>query len=126
RVGGVDAIDRVAEIQGARAKRVGRATGHEARQVGLARDHLGRGRPIRPLGLLGDVLHAGPAEAVAADADAVADRAAAGLHQIEERVRRIDDDRARRFAAVVGDDLALELRGRLVARLWLFVDRTHL
>src|SRR5205085_6977573 len=116
--------DRVAEIHGARAERVGRATGHEARQVGLARDHLGRRRPIRPLGLLGDVLHAGPAEAVAADADAVADRAAAGLYEIEKGVRRIDDDRAGRFAAIVGDDLALELRRRLVARLCVLVDRT--
>src|SRR5262249_48501660 len=44
---------------------------------------------------------AGPAEALAADADAVADRNAAILDQIKVVVRRIDDDRAGRLAATV-------------------------
>src|SRR5205085_1695165 len=126
RIGAVNAVYRAAEIHGARAKRVGRAAGHEARQVGLALDHFGRRRPIRPLGLLGDRLHARPAEAVAADADAVADRAATGLHEIKIGVRRVDDDGAGRLAAVVGDDLAPELRRRLVALLGLLLDRPHL
>src|SRR5580693_6236509 len=71
-VGAVDTIDGGAEIHGARPERVARAAGHEARQIGLAGDHLGWRRPVRPLRLLGDVQKPLPLKAVAADADAVA------------------------------------------------------
>src|SRR5439155_14790259 len=86
-VGAVDAVDGRAEIHRAGAERIAGAAGHEARQIGLALDHLGRRMPIRPLGLAGDLLHAGPGEAVAADADAVADRTAVAEHVIEIGVR---------------------------------------
>ena len=51
-VGAVDAVDGRAEIHRAGAERVAGAAGHEARQIGLALDHLGRRMPVRPLGLL--------------------------------------------------------------------------
>ena len=44
-------------------------------------------------------VHAAPAKTVAADADAVAERRAARLHQIESPLGGIDDDRARRVIA---------------------------
>src|SRR5258708_25786922 len=81
---------------------------------------------MRPLGLLGDRLGAGPAEAVAADADAVADRAVAGHHEVKEGVAGIDHDRAGRFAAAKGDDLALEFCGKLEALLGLLFYWRHL
>src|ERR1700737_769773 len=51
-VGAVDAIDGGAEVERAGAERVAGAAGHEARQIGLARDHLRRRRPVRPFGFL--------------------------------------------------------------------------
>ena len=96
-VGAMDPIDGGTEIHRARAQRIAGAAGHEARQIGLAFDHLRRRMPIRPLGLAGDLLHAGPGEAVAADADAVADRAPVAQHVIEIGVRGIDDQRSRRL-----------------------------
>ena len=62
----------------ARAERIFDAAGHVARQVGPPRQHLrGRG-PARPFLLGGDAVDAAPAEAVAADTDAVAQRLAVG------------------------------------------------
>ena len=90
----MDAVDGRTQIHRARAHRIAGATGHEARQIGLTLDHLGRRMPIRPLGLAGDLLHAGPGEAIAADTDAVAHGTAATQHVIEVGVRRIDDQRA--------------------------------
>ena len=112
-VGAVDAIDGGAEIHRARAQRIARAAGHEARQIRLTLDHLGRRMPIRPLGLARDLLHAGPGEAVAADADAVADRAPVAQHVIEIGVRRIDDQRSRRFLGGEGDFLPAQVRREL-------------
>ena len=110
RVGTVDAIDRTTEIHGASAQRITGTTSHLARQIGLARDHLHRRGPIRPLRLLGDRLYAGPGKAVAADADAVTDGLAAAEHVIEISVGRIDDDGAGCFAGRVVDGLALQSR----------------
>src|SRR5439155_7401516 len=107
-VGAVDAVDRAAEIHGARAERIGRPAGDEARQIGLALDHLRRRGPIRPLRLALDALDAGPGEALAADADAVAHRLAVAEHEVKIRVRRIDDDGARRLAGAIVDDLAAQ------------------
>ena len=112
-VGAVDAVDGRAEIHRARAERVAGAAGHETRQIGLALDHLGRREPVRPLGLLGDLLHAGPGEAVAADADAVADRAPATEHVIEIGVGRIDDDGAGRLLGGERDFLPAQVRRQL-------------
>ena len=58
-------------------------------------------------------LDARPGEAFAADADAVAHRLAVAEHVIEEGVRGIDHDRARRFFARIVDDLPLQPRSRL-------------
>jgi hypothetical protein len=102
----VDAVERGAEIEGARAERIGGAAGHEARQVGAAAQHLGGRAPVRPLGLAGDGLGAAPAEARTADADAVADGGAAGLDEVEAALLRVDDDGARRIAAGEGHRLA--------------------
>src|SRR4029078_247365 len=104
---------------------------HVARQVGAALQHLGWRRPVRPLGLARDRLHAGPGEARAADPDAVAHRLAAGFHQIEELVRRIDHDRAGRLFAIVGNRLRKIARvdrragrlGLILIALWLAEKR---
>src|SRR5439155_13781057 len=97
-VGAVNAIECLAEIKRARAKRIAFTTSHEARQIGLTLDHLGGRMPIRPLGHAGDFLGARPGEAVAADADAIAHRLAVPQHEIEIRVRSINDDSADRLA----------------------------
>jgi hypothetical protein len=97
-------------------ERIAVAAGHEARQVGLALDHLRRRRPVRPLGLALDRLGAGPGEALAADADAVTHRLAARHHEIKEGVGRIDDDGAGRLAGPVVDDLAAQIGAQLVLR----------
>src|SRR5207249_11910941 len=101
RVGAVNAIDGVAEIHRARAEGIARAARHEARQIGLALDHLRGRRPVRPLGLALDRLHAGPSEAFTTHANAVPHRLAAGEYQVKVRVRRVDDDSAGRLAGTV-------------------------
>ena len=107
-VGAVNPVDAGAEIHGARAERIAGAARHEARQIGLARDHFRRRMPIRPLGLPGDRLHAGPGKTLAAYADAVANRAALAEHVIEVGVAGIDHDGARRFVGIEGNDGALQ------------------
>src|SRR5204863_6328279 len=73
-------------------------------------------------------LHARPDKAGAPDPDAVADRLAAVLHEIEQALSRIDDDGAGLLGAGIFDDLPVEARigratppveplGRLAARL---------
>src|SRR5215468_3921151 len=99
-VGAVDAVFARTEIHGAGAERIAGTAGDEARQIGLARDHLRRRIPVRPLRLAADRLYAGPGETLTADADAVADRAAAAEHVVEHSIAGIDDDGAGRLAAV--------------------------
>src|ERR1700751_2743507 len=70
-VGAVDAVDGSAKVHGACAERIAGAAGPEARQIGLASDHLRWRGPVRPLLLVGDVHQSLPLEAVAPDADAV-------------------------------------------------------
>ena len=69
---------------------------HEARQIGLARDHFRRRMPIRHSALR--LMVCTPDQALAADADAVTNGAAPVEHVIERGVAGIDD--ARRFAGV--------------------------
>ena len=117
-IGAVDAIFGVAEIEGARSQRVAFAAGRKARQVRLARDHLFRRMPVRPLAHTADALSARPGEPIPADADAVAQRFTVAEHQIEKRVRCVDDDGASGLGRDVGDELAAELGrqfGRLIA-----------
>src|SRR5712672_2040262 len=80
-IGAVDTIDGGAEVKRAGAERISGAAGHEARQIGLARDHLRRRCPVRPLRLARDVQQSLPLESFAADADAIAQRAAVALDQ---------------------------------------------
>ena len=109
-IGAVNAINGVTEIKRARAERVAIAAGHEARKIRLALDHLLRWIPIGPFRLPGNSLRAGPGEALAADANPVAQRLALAEHEIEIGVRRIDDDRAGRLLGVVVDQRAPKLR----------------
>ena len=109
-VGAVDAVDRLAEIERARAHRIARAAGHEARQVGLALDHLRRRPPVGPFLLARYFEQALPLEAVAADADAVADGAVAALHEVEEALLGVDDDGAGRLVGSEEDRLRPVLR----------------
>ena len=87
----VDAIDRLAEIERPGAERIAGTAGHEARQIGLALDHLRRRTPIGPFLLARDLLQAAPLETVAADADAVAHGAAVRHDEIEIALRREHD-----------------------------------
>ena len=54
----VNAIHRAADIERARPHRIAGTAGHEARQVRLALDHLGRRTPVGPLRLAVDALQA--------------------------------------------------------------------
>ena len=96
RVGAVDAVHSVAEIHCARSERVAGATGHEARQIGLALDHFRRRMPIWPLGLARDLQQPLPGEAVAADAYAVTQRMRLIFDQIKMPPLGVDNDGARR------------------------------
>src|SRR6478736_5051018 len=125
-VGAVNAIHRGAEIHRPRAQRVAGTTGHEARQIGLARDHLGRRGPVRPLLLLRDGHEPLPLKTFAADADAVAQRAPVALDQIEMSLGGRNDDGARRLVGAVEHRRLPELRIQLHAVIgdqpWLVAD----
>src|SRR5262245_53011799 len=77
--------------------------------------HCFRRPPVRPLALAADLLGARPGEAGPAAAEAVAQRLAVGLDQVEETLRRVDDDGPRFLAAAVVDQLAAIDRVHLVA-----------
>src|SRR5262249_16011125 len=68
---------------------------------------------VRPFGLAFHRLDAGPREAFAPDAAAVADRFAAAEHEIKIGVRRIDDDRSGRFRRRIIDNLTPQPRARV-------------
>src|SRR6476660_3225442 len=125
-VGAVNAIYGGAEIHRPRPERVAGTAGHEARQIGLARDHLGRRRPVRPLGLAGDVHQPLPLEAFAADADAIAQRAAVALDQIEMALGGLDDDGSRRLIGAVEHrrlpEFRIQLHGIIGDQSWLVAD----
>ena len=108
-VGAVNAVRRAAQIHCTRAKRIARAAGHEAREIGLSLQHIRRRQPIRPFRLALYRLDAGPSKTIAADADAVADGPTAAEHKIKMRVRGIDDDGAGRFGCRVIDLLAAQV-----------------
>src|SRR5271156_2814566 len=114
-VGAVNAIDRGAEIHRARAERIARATGHEARQIGLAFDHFRRRHPVRPLSLAGNTQQSLPLESVTADADSVTKRTAARLDQIEMPFSGRNDDGARWLGGAEIHHLFLPLRIEFVA-----------
>ena len=104
-VGAVDAEDRRAEIERAGAHRIAGTARHEAREIGLARDHLRRRAPVRPLGLAADPHQSGPLEAFTSDTDAVAQGAVVALDEVDEPLRRVDDQRAGRLAGPEEHDL---------------------
>src|SRR5262249_38627838 len=105
-IGAMDAIDRGAEIERPRPHGIAGAAGHEARQIGLALDLFRPRGPARPLLLPRDLHQALPLETVAADADAVAQRAPARLHDIEKALGGVHDDGARRLGGAEQDELA--------------------
>src|SRR5580692_980984 len=126
----VNAIDGAAEIHGARAERIAGTARHEPRQVGLALNHFRRRAPIRPFLLARNLLQAGPGEAIASHAYAVAKRPVVTLNQVKEAAFGVDDDRARRFGGpeehfllLVSARELLFFRRRLIAGL---VDDIHL
>src|SRR4029078_705740 len=63
--------------------------------------HFRRRRPVRPFRFARDVDQSLPLESVAADADAVAQRAAIALDQIEMALGGGDDDGAGRFVGAI-------------------------
>src|SRR5690606_1457330 len=79
----VNAVERRAEIDRAAAERIVGAALHEGGKSRLALAHLFRRRPVGPFALLRNLVHTRPAESVAADADAVADRAVFVLYIIK-------------------------------------------
>ena len=113
----VKRVDIVLEqIQRARAKRIHEAAGHAAiggavrLELRVARHHLVRWRPFRPMLLPLDDGIARPFETGAAKPDAIANRHAVVAHEIEVMAGRIDHDGAGSGAGRVGNDLAQELR----------------
>src|SRR6185312_3670423 len=102
-VGAVNAVEGRTEIERTRPERVLDTAGHVAGQVGPASAHLRGRRPARPFALGADAVHAAPAEAVAPDADAVAQGRAARLHEVEPPLGGVDDNRARRVIAGIVD-----------------------
>src|SRR6266536_4987198 len=82
-VGAVNAVERAGEIKRVRPKRVPGAPGNEAGQIRLPADHLRRWKPIRPLGLAFDRVHAGPGEPFPHYADSVTQCLATTENQIE-------------------------------------------
>src|SRR5690606_34345719 len=105
-VSGVTAL--VEEIERPRAEGIAqsaRLAAAPSGEFGLALDHLRRRRPGRPFALHCDARRAGPLEAFAPDADAVAHRLALGHDEIEELVLGVDDHRTRLFLGAVANDL---------------------
>ena len=95
----MDAVERGTEIQRARAERVVGAAGHVGGKARLAAPHRRRRRPTRPLALRRHALRSAPGHAVAADADAVAQRLAVAEYQVQPPLGGIDDDGAGRIIA---------------------------
>src|ERR1051325_1109162 len=92
----MDTVERRAEVHRAGAERIVLIMAFHHRWQALdAGAHLRRGDPVRPLFLRGDLVHARPLEAGAADADAVAAGHAAFLDQIQTAFLGVDDDLAR-------------------------------
>jgi hypothetical protein len=104
-VGAVDAKDRRAEIVGACPHAISGAARHEAREIGLACDHLRRRAPVRPLGLAADPHQSGPLKAFASDTDAVAQSTIVALDQVDEPLRRVNDQSAGRLTGPEENDL---------------------
>src|SRR5712675_1369465 len=92
-VGAVNAIKRRAEIHGAGAERIVEAACHMARQIGPPRQHLRGWGPARPFLFRGDAVDAGPAKAVAADADAVAKRLALRQDEVKPPLGGVYENR---------------------------------
>src|SRR5260370_14172746 len=109
-IGAMDPKLRVAEIHRACTERIGFTTGHEARQVRLALNHLLRRKPIRPFFHPANVLGARPGEALTPDTNPVAKRLAVPHRQVKVGVRRIDYDGARRLDCGVIHHRALKSR----------------
>src|SRR5262245_22848697 len=97
----MDAIHGTADIERAGAHRVARAASHEAWQVGLALNHFGRRRPVRPLCLADDLFQPGPLETFASDPDTIANRATVGLNEIKKSFGGVNDDGAGRFGCAI-------------------------
>src|ERR1700722_536543 len=121
-VGAVDAEERVLavgkEVERARTHRILWAAAHEIRDVAEPLMLAGGRRPGRPLDHVADLGDARPDERLLTHRDAVADRFAAGLHEIEEARVGIDNDRAGRLLAMIVDDMTpIRLRNdRLLVR----------
>src|SRR5436309_11081989 len=90
----MDAVERGPEIERARTERIVGPAGHMARQVGPSPQHLCGRCPARPFALGANALDAAPAEAVAPDADAIAQRLAVAQHEVEPTLAGPDYDRA--------------------------------
>ena len=105
----VNAVQRVAEVHGARTEWVVRSAFHALWQVRLALAHFCRRMPDRPFSLARDVLDAAPLEALTADADAEAHCLAARLDEVEILAAGIDDNRSGLLVCLVLDFLGQEL-----------------
>src|SRR5581483_10284352 len=97
------------EIKRARAERIVRAARHALGKLRLPEPHFLRRHPVRPDGGTADHGGAAPAEALAADADAVANRGVSLAQEVEEVLPRIDHERARLLGVRVVHELAAEL-----------------
>ena len=111
----MNAVNRAAQIHCARTKRIARTASHEAWEIGLSPQHIRGRQPIRPFRLAFYRLNARPGEALAADANAVTQCFAVAEHQIEIRVRSIDDNRPGRLRGDVVEQSAAELLSKKIS-----------
>src|SRR5215210_9208627 len=114
----VDAVDEVlavaVEVVGARSERIVRPALPLLRQVRAARQHLGRRHPIGPHRLAADLGAPEPLEALAPDADAVAERGVVLEGDVESVAPGVDDEAAGRLLVDVFHELAPVAGGDLL------------
>src|SRR5262245_19363665 len=99
----MNAIQRLAEIQGHGAERVFEATRHPLRQARISLAHLLRRDPVRPRLLAADSLRTRPAKTFAADRDRIGVRVVVRKDVVELAAACIDNDRINRVIVRKGD-----------------------
>ena len=126
RVGAMDAVNGVSQMHRASAQRITRAPCHKAGQIRLARNHFRRRVPIRPLSLAGDLQQASPGEAVAADPDAVTQRARLTLDQVQVTFAGFDNNGASRVLRAIKHRLPLKIFRKTLIRITVIDARSNI
>ena len=118
----MDAVNCAADIHGACAKWIAGTASHEARQIGLALNHFGGRKPVRPFRFALDCLYPGPGKTFAADSNSITDGLAATEHEVEIGIRGVDYDRAGRFTRRIIYDVTVQPCRNLIGCLGVIGD----